>query len=324
MLTSSADRGDARRCREEGITGYISKPVKQSELLSAIRAVLGKSLYEEDVSDRKAPVPDLTAGGRTGYKILLAEDNPINQKLARRLVEKAGHSVITVSNGLEVLKAMEEISFDLVLMDIQMPEMDGLQATTLIREKERTSGGHVPIVAMTAYAMNGDRERFLEAGMDDYLSKPIKSGELHTALNNIFERDRQRPEPVDRDLYMKQNDAFDLAGLLDRVDGDIELLQEMVDIFLRDLPHRLAEIEQAITGGRQPDLEKAVHGLKGSIGYFTSAGAYRAADNLMEMVRANRLDRVAETFAVLKQEAERLKTAMLEWKTSNDNPDLTA
>ncbi len=181
LLTSMGEKGDISRCKELGIAGYLLKPIRQSELLEAITMALGYKAREEETVITRHLIQD----ARKRMKILLAEDNATNQKLALRLLEKRGHSVVIANNGKEALAKLEDDIFDLILMDIQMPEMDGLEATGLIREKEKRKGGHVPIVAMTAHAMKGDRERCLEAGMDDYVSKPINPGELFAAIERF-------------------------------------------------------------------------------------------------------------------------------------------
>jgi CheY-like chemotaxis protein len=171
MLTSAGFRGDAARCRELGIQGYLTKPIKRSDLLEAINAVLG-SQTEAEASPSLVTLHSLREN-RGRMRILLAEDNRVNQVLAVRLLEKRGHEVTVAENGEEALEALDRQVFDLVLMDVQMPEMDGLQATVAIRRGEMKSGKHIPIIAMTAHAMAGDKERCLEAGMDEYMTKPI-------------------------------------------------------------------------------------------------------------------------------------------------------
>src|SRR5208337_4987123 len=178
MLTSVGQRGDAARCRELGIAAYLIKPIGQSQLLDAILNVLGTRAQAAD-----APRPNLVTRhslreGQRKLRILLAEDNAVNQKLASRLLEKRGHTVVVAANGREALKALEKEEFDLVLMDVSMPEMDGLEAARAIRAAEQTTGAHLPIIAMTAHAMKGDRERCLAAGMDGYLAKPVQAREL--------------------------------------------------------------------------------------------------------------------------------------------------
>jgi PAS domain S-box-containing protein len=190
MMLSSLDRRDtAEMCRELGINVYLVKPVKQADLWNAVnRALGGRSIDLDDRLERR----ESSAGSYKsfGLKILLAEDNAINAKVTKILLEKKGHSVTGAVNGREALDKLKNGSFDLVLMDVQMPEMDGFEATRLIREKENGNGFHVPIIAMTAHALKGDRERCLEAGMDGYVSKPIRAGELYRSIDDaLFETD---------------------------------------------------------------------------------------------------------------------------------------
>jgi len=188
MLTSAGHRGDAARCLELGVAAYLLKPIRQSELREAIARVLGARTEEGaiplitrfSVQDAREPSSIL--------KVLLAEDNLVNQRLAVRLLEKRGHRVAVAGNGREALEPLEKESFDLVFMDVQMPEMDGLEATAVIREKEARTGLHQPIIALTAHAMKGDREKCLEAGMDGYLTKPIRPQELDQVLEDHLAR----------------------------------------------------------------------------------------------------------------------------------------
>ena len=184
MLASAGLRGDAARCRELGVAAYLTKPISESELFEAMARVIG--------TPRGQPhVPLLTRHqlreSARKLNVLLAEDNPVNQKVATRLLEKQGHQVTLADNGLRALAAFTQQKFDVVFMDVQMPEMDGFEATAAIRAEEVRSGNHVRIVAMTAHAMQGDRERCLAAGMDDYIAKPIKAQELMILLAGIAE-----------------------------------------------------------------------------------------------------------------------------------------
>lgn len=185
MLSSAGQRGDAKRCRELGIAAYLTKPIRQPELLDAILVALGTSMAQVKQPAALVTRHSLREAGRHLH-ILLVEDNAVNQLLALRLLEKRGHSVTVAGNGKEALAALENSHFDLVFMDVQMPEMDGLQATAMIRAKEKASGAHLLVIAMTAHAMVGDRDRCLQAGMDDYITKPIQANGLSELLERYF------------------------------------------------------------------------------------------------------------------------------------------
>jgi len=186
MLTSAALIGDAARCRELGIAAYLTKPIRHSDLLNAIETVLGIAESEEESAPliTRHTIRESKSGPH--LHILLAEDNQVNQKLAVLMLQKRGHSVVIADNGGKALEALEKETFDLILMDLQMPEMGGLEATERIREKEKRTGTHIPIIALTAHAMKGDKERCLEAGMEGYLSKPLKMEELYETIENII------------------------------------------------------------------------------------------------------------------------------------------
>jgi CheY-like chemotaxis protein len=182
MLSSGGRRGDASRCRKLGIAAYLFKPFKQSELLEAMLIALGYQGAE--IAKPPLITRHTLREGRKTLAVLVAEDDPVNQRLAVRLLEKRGHTVQAATNGQKALEALEKHSFDLVLMDVQMPEVDGFQATAAIREREKTTGRHLRIIAMTARAMDGDREKCLAAGMDGYVSKPIQGSELLAVIEH--------------------------------------------------------------------------------------------------------------------------------------------
>jgi CheY-like chemotaxis protein len=185
MLTSAGHLGDAARCRELGISAYLVKPVRQTELLESICRVLQNSpqTTKPDLVTRHTVRED-----QHRLKILLAEDNLVNQTLAVRLLEKRGYTVTVTSNGRQAVELFDRQSFDLVLMDVQMPEMDGFAATAAIRGIEKLRGTHVPIIAMTAHALKGDQQRCLAAGMDNYISKPIRTGEFFAMIEDLAGR----------------------------------------------------------------------------------------------------------------------------------------
>jgi two-component system, sensor histidine kinase and response regulator len=187
-LTSAGLKGDAARCGELGIKAYLSKPIKRADLLEAIKlALFGQLDAVKQSVTAVAPAAD-----QQHFKILLAEDNLVNQKVATRFLEKRGHTVFVADTGKKALEAWREQSFDLILMDVQMPEMDGLEATAMIREQELvrkleySTEKHLPIIAMTAHAMVGDRDRCIAAGMNDYVSKPINADDLFAAIDRVM------------------------------------------------------------------------------------------------------------------------------------------
>ncbi|MGH9528295.1 MAG: response regulator, partial [Terriglobales bacterium] len=188
MLTSAGQRGDAARCEELGVSAYLMKPIRQSELREAIAQVLGVHHGGDDTPLVTRFSVGQAESSSESLKILLAEDNAVNQRVAVRLLQKSGHSVAVAANGREVLEMLQRDQFDLILMDVQMPEMDGFETTAEIRRSEKHTGLHQPIVAMTAHAMKGDRERCLFAGMDSYLAKPIHSDELNMVLKGYLPR----------------------------------------------------------------------------------------------------------------------------------------
>jgi CheY-like chemotaxis protein len=184
MMLSSADLpGDAARCRQLGVAAYLAKPIKQSELLNTILRVLGAPAVE---AEQAASADEQLIGKAVRpLRVLVVEDNLVNQKVAVRLLEHGGHTVLLATNGREAVDVVARYEFDVVLMDVQMPEMDGFEATAAIRERERTNGAHLPIIAMTADAMKGDAERCLAAGMDAYIAKPIHSSTLFNVIGRV-------------------------------------------------------------------------------------------------------------------------------------------
>jgi PAS domain S-box-containing protein len=305
MLTSAGQRGDAARCREIGLEGYLTKPVSQSELLDAILRVAGSKRPEA-----KPPLVTrhlLREEGRS-LRILLAEDNPVNQLLASRMLEKQGHKVVTVGNGRVALEQIKKATFDLVFMDIQMPEMDGFEATAAIRKEEVFAGKHLPIIAMTAHAMEGDRERCLAAGMDGYIAKPIHAKALADALENLG-----HPPGVAEAATTAESgkrEPIDTASALARVEGNFELLKEMVALFLLELPGLMTSLREAVTAGEANAIARAAHKLKGSVGNFAAHPAFEAASKLEALGRDGNLSEAKPIYVDLEREIERLKSAM--------------
>ncbi|MCS6861715.1 MAG: response regulator, partial [Abditibacteriales bacterium] len=324
MLSSTGRRGDAARCKALGVGACLNKPIHPTDLLEAIKVVMSGSSEGAKVSARLHPVvarPPLPQSRRT-LRILLAEDNAVNQKLATRLLEKQGHSVVVVSNGQEALAAFEREKFDLILMDVQMPEMNGLEATALIRQRERLTGGHIPIVAMTAHAVQGDREVCLEAGMDGYVSKPIDKEELHRVIEGLVispsdEEHRERGA-AQTPLGSQASDmpAWNYAAALERAGGDPEFLNELVEIFLGEYPKMMGNIQESVMQRDAAALQRAAHALKGSVGNFCAQRAWEAAYTLEQMGRNGDLSGVEKAWSVLEEEMERLSQALASLRTA--------
>lgn len=307
MLSSAGNLADGARCRELGIEHCLMKPVKQSELLDSITAVLGAA-----TSDK----PDATICAERGERpvlplnILLAEDGVVNQKVAVSLLEQRGHKVTVANNGQEAVDALAHGSFDAVLMDVQMPGMDGLEATAVIRGKERESGGHVPIIAMTAHAMEGDRERCLDAGMDGYIAKPIRGRDLHDFVEATVARVQEFRA---RDSGASAGkDILDRDRILEQTGGNIETLKEIVDLFTAESKKLLRRMEDAIRSGDSSGLQRAAHTLKGSVRIFGAGRAAAAALRLEKMGAEKNLAGAQEAWAVLAGEVQRLMPMLTE------------
>jgi two-component system, sensor histidine kinase and response regulator len=224
------------------------------------------------------------------------------------MLQKAGHTTTAVNNGREAIEALQRERFDLVLMDVQMPEMDGLEATQAIRAEESKTGRHQPIVAMTAHAMKGDRERCLAAGMDDYISKPIQKSELQRILNSIVAA--AGPGPQESEAEPSEEAVFDREAALERVSGDEDFLGEVLGLFLSDSPGRVDEIRSAIADRDAQALHRAAHALKGSAGCLAAGPTMNAALVLEEIGKNGHFAEAPAAFAALEREVARLVDAI--------------
>ena len=258
MLTSSHERGDTRRCQELGIGGYLTKPVRQEQLLQLMLQLQGASrqgitppLLTQDTVKLPQPV----------HHVLLVEDNPTNQKLGTTLLERQGYQVMLAENGQEALDLLAAQQFDLVLMDMQMPVMDGLEATRRIRQQEALSGGHTPIVAMTANVMSGDRERCIAAGMDGYISKPISASKVQEEIARVLGGLPVPVAPAPRDSV---EPVFDYAQMLRNCDGDLAFVPSLLQAFAEDAPRLLEEIRAALQADDLLRCGIAAHSMRGS------------------------------------------------------------
>jgi CheY-like chemotaxis protein/HPt (histidine-containing phosphotransfer) domain-containing protein len=252
------------------------------------------------------------------FRILLVEDNPVNQKIAVSMLEKRGHDVIVAENGKEAIAALDrrEVKrFDLILMDVQMPVMGGLKATILIREQERVTGGHVPIIALTAHAMKGDRELCLKAGMDGYVTKPLRIEDLLTVMKSVVTAKplSDRSALCPKQTGEENNDVFDRKQALVCVDGDRELLGEVASIFWEECPQLLAGIDAAITRGDAAALERTAHRLKGSVGNFGASTVCELARRLEAMGKAGDLADAGKACAGLHEALEQFRGALDEF-----------
>jgi diguanylate cyclase (GGDEF)-like protein len=303
MLTSGGQRGDASRCRELNISGYLTKPVRQWELREAILSVLGTR--KPDGGTTHLVTRSTLRETRKHLRLLLAEDNATNREVAVRLLSKRGHTIVVAANGKEAVAAFETQSFDLILMDVQMPEMDGFEATAAIRQKEKSLGRHIPIVAMTAHAMKGDRERCLAAGMDGYLSKPIHTDELIKITEGITGNLQKSQAGTER-----SSDVFDAATALSRLDGDEGLFCDLATTFCSEGPKLLRSVQVALSRNDCDALGRASHALRGSVSTFAAKRATEAAAVLEDLAGTGDLAGAEEAFETLGAQVELLRQGL--------------
>jgi PAS domain S-box-containing protein len=283
MLLTSAGSPVLRGHRAKLFAAVLVKPVKQSDLLDAIVTVFATPAPARRArtrEPRRAPVRT-----KAGLRVLVAEDNATNQKLVSAMLTQHGHTVSVVGNGRLAVERAVQQPFDLILMDVQMPEMSGLEATTEIRKQEETTGRHLPIVALTARAMAGDREQCLAAGMDAYVSKPLKASELFAAIEAVLvgTPPATTVESPDADAAAQ---SIDVSALLDGFGGRSDLVSEVIDVFLTDAPAMLTRLRNAALAGDVKELAAAAHGLKGSAGLFSQGEAYERVRALEMRARA--------------------------------------
>jgi two-component system sensor histidine kinase/response regulator len=301
MISSCTRNGDSVRAQQVGIACHLSKPIKQSELRDAICRSLGTPPAP---ADEPAPAPPPAQEQPTRpLRVLLAEDNTVNQKLALRLLQRRGHQVTLATDGREVLQALDHAAFDLVLMDVQMPNMSGFECAAAIRQVEKLSGTHLPIIAMTAHAMAGDRERCLEAGMDDYVSKPISPHTLFDAIDRVM----GHAPPAAPAAAADEDKVFDMDSALGRIDGDRELLLEVVSLFRRECPKMIADLRDAIARCDASTLEREAHKFKGALGALSAQPAAEAARKLELIAHRGDLAEATEACRLLEAELTRLE-----------------
>lgn len=297
MLSSANRPEDKSQALELDVARCMTKPVTQSNLLNGITSAMGIARVDEIPSD------SLTAGRGGQFvprRIVLAEDGAVNRKVAVNLLEKRGHVVTAVENGQLAVDAVRAGRFDLVLMDVQMPVLDGFAATAAIRQLEAHSGGHLPIIAMTAHAMKGDRQRCLDAGMDDYVAKPFRPQELFAVVEKVtpagtatWQAQASPGDTLEDPASLKDeqpNSTFDRDRALENVGGSDTLLTEMIDLFAVECPKQMADIEEAFASGNTEAVMRAAHTLKGSAALFAAEPTTELAKRIEFMGRDGNLD----------------------------------
>jgi two-component system, sensor histidine kinase and response regulator len=315
MLTATRRPEDADRCRRLGVEGYLSKPIKPSELLDAMMAAIGP-LVEGPIIESPAVEPATPA---RSLHVLLAEDSPVNQRVATALLEKWGHRVTIANNGRQAIAAAAAGQFDLILMDVQMPEMDGLEATASIRQRELIDGGHLPIVALTAHAMKGDRDRCLAAGMDAYVTKPIRSKELARVIDEVVDRVQSAKPlaPIESDDRVADESSEHCCHNWDQalaaLQGDRKLLGELIEIFREECPKLRSEIAAAIQAGDARLLQRAAHTLKGSLGHLAAAEAHRLAEQIEIHAKQGEFSTAEALWPKLQIELDRFEPTLAEF-----------
>ncbi|MFZ6642826.1 response regulator [Undibacterium sp. TC4M20W] len=301
MMISAGIRGDADRCHRAGIEFYMSKPIRLPDLRSTLVSALD---MDSDNAVHTALVVNPVPSSVKRLSILLVEDNLINQQLAVRLLEKSGHSVKVRDNGRDAMSLIETEKFDVVLMDVQMPVMDGIEACLAIRAREKLTGEHLPVIAMTANVMEGDRERCLAAGMDDYISKPIQSKKLLDCIESVLNGNRISQLLDDHSADVLQAvPEFDYARALEKT--DVEVLDIVGKLALTNIPAQIVDIASSLHDRHLSDIQRAAHTLKGVIGYFGATPIVEHAKRIELSAKQGELDEAQRHFQLLEVETRK-------------------
>ena len=307
LLTPMAQRNAAKRMEADGISGYLAKPIKESQLFDRIAVVMGLEQRKDSTGKgRLITRHTLTDAQRARVRILLVEDNLVNQKVAVHILQKGGYRCDVAANGLEAVEALSSLPYDLVFMDCQMPEMDGFAATAAIRYREEEQGTRIPIIAMTANAMQGDRERCLEAGMDDYISKPVRPEDLLAMLEKWL---IEKPESYDNRNQNQSvsglspdSPAVDLTGVLEIAGDDPDFLAELVREFLDSTSSRIAELKTAIAQADTTTAGREAHSIKGSAATFGVTSLQETAFRIEQLASQAELTAASDLLGALDQE----------------------
>ncbi|HKD86542.1 MAG TPA: response regulator [Terriglobales bacterium] len=305
MLSPGLRSGDISRCRELGVSAYVIKPIRRLELMNVIVRVL-KSKESFTAPEQGQELWEKERHGR--LHILAAEDNRVNQRLLVRLLEKEGHNVTLVEDGEAAVAASDETDFDVILMDVQMPVMDGLEATRIIRGREQQSGKHVPVIALTAHAMKGDRERCLEAGMDAYVAKPVQKQEL---LHMIYQHGTHSAGHVAKvgAAITADPGVLDIARAVERNGRDKQIVAELCELFLHDANTLSPVLLRAVETSDKGSAARAAHRLKMSADTICANRTYYAADALEQQVELGDHTAIAAAAALLQREVDGLRDA---------------
>jgi signal transduction histidine kinase/CheY-like chemotaxis protein/HPt (histidine-containing phosphotransfer) domain-containing protein len=322
MLSSSGRRGDSQRLQALGVSSYLRKPITQSELFNAIVTVLQTDETSKPIE--RPNVPSALGRVERSLHILLAEDNEVNQKLAVKTLVRYGHRVTVAGNGNQALAVFDQEAIDIILMDIQMPEMDGFAATAAIRERERTLKKHTPIIALTAHAMKADRERCLASGMDAYVSKPLRFDELLDAIDRLTVSSEPRPavdgntpaNPEVAALPAEPSNLVDIPTALAQLDGDQQLFRELVDLFVEQLQTIMPEMREALEAKKNASvLRAAAHKLKGSMGCFCATVPIETAQQLETLAHDGNLTEAPSILAKLEREVAQVQGELTRFVT---------
>jgi len=302
-LISMGGKIEINEVMESGCNGWLYKPIRQSQLFDAIMTIFHPALEKKSIEkmNGQEDLKNIIKGQE--LKILLAEDNPVNQKVATAMISKLGHDCDIACNGLEVLDALKHIKYNLILMDIQMPEMDGLEAATAIRSNPRWIT--IPIIALTAHALPGDRERCIEAGIDDYLSKPLSPAELAQVLERWAHGRKVKNKQINAVPDSDGNSAdFDYEKTLKRVNGDEVLLKEVLQMFLDTAGTGMANLKDGITQGDTEQVKLSAHTLKGAASNLIAEGVRKAAEEIEQLAINNQLDQAGKKIDNLESELD--------------------
>jgi two-component system sensor histidine kinase/response regulator len=302
ILSSTPTAADQNRAKKLGIERRLLKPLRRGTLLEAIREGLCLP-----ASPASTPIFSKEASGKQGLRLLLVEDNAVNQRLAIRLLEKMGHSVTLAVNGREAVAMFSRETFDLLLMDIQMPVMSGVEATQQIRKQEQRTGGHIPIIAMTANAMAGDAEKYLAAGMDGYVSKPVRTGLLRAEIDRLAKPKKRPGAPAVKDSEMSISQThINLEELRARAENDRELMRDLFSIFKEEFPQRFQALREAVQSRDAKRVAMEAHTLKGMLSNLAAGKAAGAAADLESLARNGETSKFEESLSAFQSIADEM------------------